>query len=175
MDYPVFIVWTFRQHFIGLHSPLNFYQITAWNNIWTTFKGGHPVNISMNFGSNWISGLSRPLVKSAYQKIFFLFLNQNICCGYSKEPSQWDGSFEHPKHVLKLMGKKIFKRAAVFHKILKQIVAYLHIIMMDIQGWRKLILSILFSGEYKKIKCYFWLKKVSNIELSILVILSAIR
>ena len=29
-----------------------------------------------------------PLVKSAYQKIIFLFLNQNICCGYSKEPSQ---------------------------------------------------------------------------------------
>ena len=26
-----------------------------------------------------------------------------------KEPSQWDGSFEHPKHMLKLMGKKIFK------------------------------------------------------------------
>ena len=31
----------------------------------------------------------RPLVKSAYLKInFFLFLNQNICCGYSKELSQ---------------------------------------------------------------------------------------
>ena len=30
----------------------------------------------------------RPLVKSAYPKIFFLFLIQNICCGYSKEPSQ---------------------------------------------------------------------------------------
>ena len=30
----------------------------------------------------------RPLVKSAYQKLTFLFLNQNICCGYSKEPSQ---------------------------------------------------------------------------------------
>ena len=27
------------------------------------------------------------------------FLNQNKCCGYSKEPSQWDCSFEHPKHV----------------------------------------------------------------------------
>ena len=39
---------------------------------------------------------------------FFLFLYQNICCGYSKEPSQCDGSFEHPKHMLKLMGKKIF-------------------------------------------------------------------
>ena len=38
----------------------------------------------------------------------FLFLNQNICCGYSKEPSQWDGSFEHSKHMLKFMGKKIF-------------------------------------------------------------------
>ena len=25
-----------------------------------------------------------------------------------KEPSQWDGSFEHPKHLLKMMGKNIF-------------------------------------------------------------------
>ena len=24
------------------------------------------------------------------RKIIFLFLNQNICCGYWKEPSQWD-------------------------------------------------------------------------------------
>ena len=40
--------------------------------------------------------------------LIFLFLNQNICCGYSKEPSQWDSSFEHPNHLLKLMGKKIF-------------------------------------------------------------------
>ena len=31
---------------------------------------------------------NRPLVKIELQKIFFLFLNQNICCGYSKEPSQ---------------------------------------------------------------------------------------
>ena len=37
--------------------------------------------------------------------IFYLFLIQNICCGYSKEPSQC--SFEHPKRLLKLMGKKI--------------------------------------------------------------------
>ena len=49
---------------------------------------------------------NRTLVKSACQKIIFLFLNQIICCWYSKEPSQWDGSFEHPKHMLKLMGKK---------------------------------------------------------------------
>ena len=41
-------------------------------------------------------------------KLIFLSLNRNICCGYSKEPSQRDGSFEHPKHMLKLMGKIIF-------------------------------------------------------------------
>ena len=46
---------------------------------------------------------SRTLVKSVKRNFFFLFLNQTICCGYSK-----DGSFEHPKHTLKLMGKKIF-------------------------------------------------------------------
>ena len=33
------------------------------------------------------------------KKIFFLFLSQNICCGYSKEPSQRDSSFEHPKQT----------------------------------------------------------------------------
>ena len=40
--------------------------------------------------------------------LFFLFLNPNRCCGYSKEPSQCDSSFEHPKHMSKLMGKIIF-------------------------------------------------------------------
>ena len=34
------------------------------------------------------------------RKIIFYFLNQNICCRYSKEPSQ---------RVLKLMVKQIFK------------------------------------------------------------------
>ena len=37
------------------------------------------------------------------RNFFFLFLNQKLCCGYSKEPPRWDGSFEHQK----LMGKKI--------------------------------------------------------------------
>ena len=40
-------------------------------------------------------------------KLFFLFLNQNICYGYSKEPSQRDGSLEHPKYMFKLMDKEI--------------------------------------------------------------------
>ena len=37
---------------------------------------------------------------------YFLFLNQIVCYVYSKEPSQWDGSFGHSKHMLKLMDKK---------------------------------------------------------------------
>ena len=52
--------------------------------------------------------LYRTLDKSAYQKLFFLILIQNICCGYSKEPSPWDSYFEHPKHMIKLISKKIF-------------------------------------------------------------------
>ena len=30
----------------------------------------------------------RPLDKSTQLKIIFLFLQQNICCGHSEEPSQ---------------------------------------------------------------------------------------
>ena len=37
-------------------------------------------------------------VKSAYKKNV-----QNMCYGHSKEPSHGDGSFEHPKHMFKLM------------------------------------------------------------------------
>ena len=39
-------------------------------------------------------------------KLFYLFLIQNIYCGYSKERSQWDGSFEYP-NTFQLMDKKI--------------------------------------------------------------------
>ena len=47
------------------------------------------------------------LIRVCNQKSIFLFLNRNICCGYSKERSQWDSSFEHPKQIFKLMDKKI--------------------------------------------------------------------
>ena len=40
------------------------------------------------------------------RKLIFLFLNQNICCGYSKEHSQWDDSFGHQKQLQKNMGNK---------------------------------------------------------------------
>ena len=31
------------------------------------------------------------------------YLKHIICYGYSKEPSQCDGSFEHPEHMLNMM------------------------------------------------------------------------
>ena len=49
----------------------------------------------------------RPPDKVRIRKSFFLFLNQNICCGYSKEPSHPDGSFESPKRRFQMMGKEI--------------------------------------------------------------------
>ena len=59
----------------------------------------------------------RPVIKGLYLTglqirvrtgiLFLLYVNQNICCGYSKEPSQWEGSFEHTKHMFKLMCKEI--------------------------------------------------------------------
>ena len=48
-----------------------------------------------------------PPDKSVMKNYFFVYLNQNICCGYSKEPSQYDGSFEHPKLMIKRKVKKV--------------------------------------------------------------------
>ena len=49
----------------------------------------------------FIPRLYRPPDKSAYWKTIFFISHPNICCGYWKEPSQWDGSFVHPKHMFK--------------------------------------------------------------------------
>ena len=58
--------------------------------------------------NNWsISVYTCFQLRVCYWIFFLLFLNLNICCGYTKEPSRWDGSFEHPKHMFILMGKKI--------------------------------------------------------------------
>ena len=37
------------------------------------------------------------------RKLFFLFLEQKLFGVYSKQPSRSYGSFEHPKHVFKMM------------------------------------------------------------------------
>ena len=64
--------------------------------------------------TKWVGSLD--LVLNAYtglelrvlnKTIIILFLIQIICCGCSKEQSQWDGCFEHPQHMFKLIGKMI--------------------------------------------------------------------
>ena len=37
----------------------------------------------------------------------FLPISFNICFGCSKEPSQWDSSFEYPQHTFWLRNKKV--------------------------------------------------------------------
>ena len=49
------------------------------------------------------------------ESLIFLFLNQSICCDYSKELSQWDGSFEHPKHMHR--SRKFFQIESNFFDI----------------------------------------------------------
>ena len=56
----------------------------------------------------------RPVDRVCNQNLIFLFLNQKICCGWSKELSQWDGSFEHIKHMFKFMGKEYSQFSAEY-------------------------------------------------------------
>ena len=39
-------------------------------------------------------------------------MKENICCWYSKESSQWEGSFEHPGKVLKILIGDFFQRGS---------------------------------------------------------------
>ena len=48
----------------------------------------------------WHSGLQ---IGVCNQNEIFLFLNQNIYWGYSKEPPKWDGSLEHPQQTFKVI------------------------------------------------------------------------
>ena len=52
--------------------------------------------------------LSFSCTQMGFLLVFFLISQQNICCGYSKEPSQWDGSLEYPEQMFKLTFKTIF-------------------------------------------------------------------
>ena len=64
--------------------------------------------ISLKYSKELSTVLTGLKLRVRIEKLIFLFLNQNICCGYSKEPSHRDGSFEHPQHMLKLIANKIF-------------------------------------------------------------------
>ena len=73
---------------------------SMYKDVRTTFRVGDGYSKEFHVGVGVSRGsvlnpcffiiIHMPLVtcKSALLKFFFLFLNQNICCGYSKEPSQ---------------------------------------------------------------------------------------
>ena len=57
----------------------------------------------------------KPLDKSAQSKNNFLISQPKyICCWYSKEPSQWDGSFQRPRQMIKLMDKNNHNCTLIF-------------------------------------------------------------
>ena len=90
----------------------------------------------------------RPPDKRAYQKIiFFLFLNQNICCGYSKEPFRWDSSYELPIHMFKLMGKKIITVLCYSFLLNWSYGAYLFLFMICSKGLRKSFWNLKFANS----------------------------
>ena len=82
MQYRGFFVW-FK---INVHSD------AGW--MYTVFQRGYAI-----LKCSW-----RPVVK---KKI--LISQPKHMLWVLKEPSQRDSSFEYPKHMLQLMGKKIFK------------------------------------------------------------------
>ena len=45
-------------------------------------------------------------IRGGIHIIFFLFLDENICCGYSLEAPQRGASNEYPQYMLSLRNKK---------------------------------------------------------------------
>ena len=81
------------------------YQTAHMHRLVWAFVGAHTLLLEILWhNSITLSGLQ---IRKRNWKLFSYFLNQNLCCGCSKELSQWDGSVEHPKHMFKLMGEKI--------------------------------------------------------------------
>ena len=62
---------------------------------------------TLYFFFTFLSQFSGLKIKCCKSDLNLLFLIENICCGYSKEPSHWDGSFEHPQHIFRLTNEKI--------------------------------------------------------------------
>ena len=60
-------------------------------------------------GSKKKSETSFRLFRVCTKKLIFLFINQNICYGYSKEPAQYETVLLIAQNIMfKLMGMKIF-------------------------------------------------------------------
>ena len=96
-------------------------------------------------------GLSRPPDKSAWSNKTFLVLNQDICCGCSKEPSQWDGSFEHPKLMFERKDKKIL---AILHTHKNINLDQYYLLELDVILWILRIVMCLQGSCWKFIQSH---------------------
>ena len=85
------IVWT---HTCILQTNRQTYiQTNSVKPIEHTYTRKYKIHIAPKTSKLWLGFQIR-----GYNKTLFSVLIKNKCCGYSKEPSQWGGSFEHPKH-----------------------------------------------------------------------------
>ena len=65
-----------------------------------------------------------------------LYLDKDLCCGYSKESSQLDGSFEHPTQIIKLMDN-IISTILLFKTV--------HLHLCKVQDFGNIQLSLMLS------------------------------
>ena len=52
--------------------------------------------------------IKQALDNSALLNLYFLISQVNICCGFSKEPFQEDGSFKHPTQMFGRINMEVF-------------------------------------------------------------------
>ena len=89
-----FLIWHVWSHFISFY----FEDLKDARSCAITKE---PSNISTQ--SAWVQ------IRKEFERkvlINFLSISPNMCLGRSKEPSQWDGSFEYPQHMLWWRNKK---------------------------------------------------------------------
>ena len=63
--------------------------------------------ISWSYSLAFLHRFRSTKIFSVKMKNIFLPISFNICFGWSKEPSHWDGSFEYPQHMFWLRNKEI--------------------------------------------------------------------
>ena len=95
-------------HYQGHNTvPLDLVRLELWNHTLVTM-GSYFSNVQGKRAVWSRYQAFTNVVKNGLQKNNFLISQPKHILWVLKEPSQWDSSFEHPNHMLKIMGKKIF-------------------------------------------------------------------
>ena len=122
-------------------------QLYSFTTIQPCMNGGRCFNLFGTCECGWVK-IVRKVIKVCDWKLIFWILSQNICCEYSKEPSQWDGSYEHPKHMLKLRDKKIFSiLRSYFFAILTNAFPLRAVSPLRFEVWKNTVSSLCDLGQ----------------------------